>query len=73
MGNKISQRGMQHYPRHSTSDDDYDNQILEKWFSSLYLEKNRQLQLGAEKSEEILASEGESDKKGSESKSESDK
>ena len=26
---------MQHYPRRSTSDDDYDNQILDKWFSSL--------------------------------------
>ena len=62
MGNKISQRGMQHYPQRSTSDDDYDNQILDKWFCSLYLEKNRQLELGAEKSEEILAIEGESDK-----------
>ena len=30
MGNKITQRAMQHYPQHSTSDDDYDNQIVEQ-------------------------------------------
>ena len=29
MGNKITQRAMQHYPQQRTSDDDYDNQIAE--------------------------------------------
>ena len=28
MGNKITQCGMQRYPQHRTSDDDYDNQII---------------------------------------------
>ena len=35
MGNKITQRAMQHYPQHSTSDDDYDNQIADKRSYSL--------------------------------------
>ena len=62
MGNKISQRGMQHYPQHSTSDDDYHNQILDNGvcnFKHLILAKTDNLKLVAEKSDEI---EGESDK-----------
>ena len=65
MGNKISQRGMQHYPQHSTSDDDYHNQILDNGFCSLkhlILTKTDNLELVAEKPDEISVIEGESDK-----------